>query len=165
MGASASHDYRFLTTWRVRGTAEEVSDVLADAKDLVRWWPDVYLRVEEIAPGDANGLGKSFSLLTKGALPYRLRWSFRVTASRRPHGFELEAWGDLAGTGVWTFREEGPEVVLTYDWRIRANKPILRYLSFLLKPLFSWNHRWAMARGEESLRRELARRQIQTPPV
>jgi hypothetical protein len=32
----------------------------------------------------------------------------------------------------------------------------LRYLSFLFKPFFSANHRWAMARGEESLRRELA---------
>ena len=42
--------------------------------------------------------------------------------------------------------------------RIRAEKPLLRYLSFLLKPVFSANHRWAMARGEESLRAELGRR-------
>jgi hypothetical protein len=28
----------------------------------------------------------------------------------------------------------------------------------LFKPIFSANHRWAMARGEESLRRELSRR-------
>ena len=47
---------------------------------------------------------------------------------------------------------------ITYDWRIRAEKPLLRYLSFLLKPVFSANHRWAMARGEESLKAELARR-------
>lgn len=47
---------------------------------------------------------------------------------------------------------------IVYDWRIRAAKPLLRYLSFLLKPVFSVNHRWAMARGEESLKAELARR-------
>jgi len=49
-------------------------------------------------------------------------------------------------------------VNLTYDWRIRAEKPLLRWLSPLLKPLFAANHRWAMAQGERSLARELARR-------
>jgi hypothetical protein len=29
---------------------------------------------------------------------------------------------------------------------------------FILKPIFAANHRWAMARGEESLTRELLRR-------
>jgi hypothetical protein len=59
---------------------------------------------------------------------------------------------------VWTFRQDGPFVDIEYDWRIRAEKPLLRSLSFLLKPIFEANHRWAMARGEESLRLELARR-------
>jgi hypothetical protein len=49
-------------------------------------------------------------------------------------------------------------VDVSYDWRIRADKPLLRWLSFLLKPVFRWNHHWAMARGEESLRAELVRR-------
>jgi len=39
----------------------------------------------------------------------------------------------------------------------------LRYLSFLLKPAFSANHRWAMERGRESLELEIARRHAQTP--
>ena len=30
-------------------------------------------------------------------------------------------------------------------------KPLLRYLSFLLKPFFRANHSWAMAKGRESL--------------
>jgi hypothetical protein len=47
---------------------------------------------------------------------------------------------------------------IRYDWRIRVDKPLIRYLSWLLKPLFASNHRWAMAKGEESLRLELARR-------
>ncbi len=59
---------------------------------------------------------------------------------------------------MWTFEQDGGAVNITYDWRIRAEKPLLRYLSFLLKPIFSANHRWAMARGEESLRAELGRR-------
>jgi hypothetical protein len=52
---------------------------------------------------------------------------------------------------------------VTYDWLLRADKPLLRRLSWLLKPIFAANHRWAMARGEESLKLELARRRAETP--
>ena len=98
-----------------------------------------------------------YHLHTKGWLPYTLRWSFRVTERRHPDGFRLEAWGDFNGGG-WTFARDGPFTDIIYDWRIRPDKPLLRYLSFLFKPFFSANHRWAMARGEQSLQRELARR-------
>ena len=155
----ASNEYHFITHWRVQSTCEEVFDTLKDAPDLVRWWPDVYLKVDEIEAGDEDGVGKVVQLHTKGWLPYTLRWSFRVTEVNHPTGFALEAWGDFDGTGVWTFEGDGEWVNITYDWRIRADKPILRYLSFLLKPIFSANHHWAMNKGYERLQVELARRQ------
>jgi len=40
---------------------------------------------------------------------------------------------------------------------------MLRYGSFVFKPIFAANHRWAMAKGEESLRLELERRHTRTP--
>jgi len=161
----AANEYHFITRWRLEGTAHEVSAVLDDATDLVRWWPDVYLDVEQLEAGDADGIGKVFHLYTKGWLPYRLRWRFRVVESRKPYGWTLEAWGDFVGRGVWTFEEDGPYVDAVYDWKIRADKPLLRHLSFLLKPIFAANHRWAMARGEERLRRELCRRRRVAAPV
>ena len=154
----ASNDYHFITHWRVEATCEEVADVLKEAKALPRWWPSVYLDVKEIEQGDQNGVGRVVSLYTKGWLPYTLRWQFRVTESHYPYGFSLEAWGDFIGRGVWTFEQDGRFVNVTYDWRIRAEKKLLQWLSFLLKPIFSANHRWAMSRGEESLKLELARR-------
>jgi hypothetical protein len=154
----AANDYHFVTHWRVLGTADEVSEILERAEDLPRWWPSVYLDVKEIEPGGAGGIGKIVSLYTKGWLPYALRWKFRVIESNKPHGFALEAFGDFQGRGVWTFRQEGACVDVTYDWRITAGKPLIRALSFLLKPVFSANHRWAMATGEQSLVLELARR-------
>lgn len=154
----ASNDYHFITSWQVESTVEEVYEILDNAPDLVRWWPSVYLDVEVLKSGDEHGVGKIVSLHTRGRLPYTLRWQFRVTESRYPHGFTLEASGDFVGRGIWTFRQNGPGVNITYDWKIRADKPLLRYLSFLLKPIFSANHRWAMRKGEESLGLELARR-------
>jgi hypothetical protein len=153
-----ANTYHFLTRWRVPGTVAEVADVLAGATDLPRWWPAVYLDVQETKPGDDQGIGKEVSLHTRGWLPYTLRWQFRVTESSYPHGFALEAWGDFVGRGVWSLRQAGGNVEVTYDWQLRAEKPLLRRFSFLLRPLFAANHRWAMARGEESLRLELVRR-------
>lgn len=155
------NDYHFVTPWRVKGTVKEVADLLDNPLDLPRWWPDVYLEVRELEP--AEGLRRALiDLHTKGRLPYTLRWKMRVTESRYPHGFTLEAWGDLEGRGVWNFGQDGEFVNIAYDWRVRAGKPLLRYFSFLLKPLFAANHRWAMARGDESLRRELKRRRAVT---
>ena len=157
----ASNDYHFITHWRVQSTVKEVADIMRDATDLVRWWPSVYLGVEELEPGDENGLGKVVSLYTKGWLPYTLRWQFRVTEIRQD-GFTLRAWGDFDGRGIWTFVQDGPWVNIIYDWRISAEKSLLRYLSFLIKPIFAANHRWAMAKGEESLCLEIARRHAAT---
>ncbi|HKP13353.1 MAG TPA: polyketide cyclase, partial [Blastocatellia bacterium] len=92
-----------------------------------------------------------------------LRWQFRVTESRYPHGFSLEALGDFTGRGVWALEQEGAHVNVVYDWNISGDKPLLSALSFLFKPIFSANHKWAMARGEESLRLEIARRHARTP--
>lgn len=97
-------------------------------------------------------------MLTRGWLPYTIHCFFRVTEARLPHGFSIEAWGDLEGRGTWTVERDGRFVNIPYDWRVRSKKPLLRHLSFVLKPVFSANHRWAMARGEESLKAELGRR-------
>ncbi len=160
--ASRSHAYHFLTHWRVRGTVEEVANVLADPTDLPRWWPSVYLDVEQLSPGDENGIGGVVELFSKGWLPYTVRWRFGVTEADPPHSIALEASGDFVGEGRWTFIQDGPDVAITYDWRVEAQKPMLRRLSFLLKPIFAANHHWAMARGEESLDLELRRRRAKT---
>jgi len=64
------------------------------------------------------------------------------------------------GGGTWTFVKDGDHVNAYYDWRIRAEKPLLRRLTWLMRPAFNANHRWAMRKGEESMRLELARRRL-----
>jgi polyketide cyclase/dehydrase/lipid transport protein len=161
-------EYRFLTRWRVRATPQEVADILADAPALARWWPSVYLDVKELSPGDPKThVGRVIDLYTKGWLPYTVRWKFTVTESNPPLGFSLRAEGDFEGTGVWTITQDGDYTEATYDWRIAAYKPLLRYGSFVMRPIFGANHRWAMARGLESLDLELLRRRgekVAAPP-
>ena len=154
-----ANDYVFLSHWRVKGTPENAYEVLTDVPGYLRWWPDVYLAVTPLNSAEKDGPGQSYRLVTRGKLPYRLRWNARIVRTRRPHGFTIEATGDFVGRGIWTLTERANDLKISFDWRLRAEKPLLRYLSFLLKPLFRWNHRWAMARGEEGLRRELSLRE------
>jgi hypothetical protein len=58
-------------------------------------------------------------------LPYTVRWNFRVTEVRAD-GYSLVAWGEFEGRGIWTFVQDGPWVMMTYDWKIKAEKPLLR---------------------------------------
>jgi len=152
-----SNEYHFISDWRVEGTCGEVADVLADPLLLPRWWPSVYLDVWEVRPPDENRICGRVKLHTRGWLPYTLRWQFDVIESRYPYGFTLIASGDFDGRGEWTFVQNGPFVDITYDWRLRAEKPLLRHLSWLLKPVFRWNHDWAMRQGYAGLVRELER--------
>jgi hypothetical protein len=158
----AAHDYMFFTEWRLPGTCREAYEILSRAEELPRWWPSVYLSVQVLEAGGADGVGGVVRLHSRARLPYTLRWQFRVTEACPGRdgrwALALEAWGDLEGEGRWSFREEGPDVVIGYDWRVRAEKPLLRRLSWLFKPLFSANHRWAMEQGEQSLRAEMDRR-------
>jgi hypothetical protein len=158
--AMATNDYEFMTCWRVTGTASEVYDLVVDAPGYLRWWPQVYLEVTTITQPGEHGLGAVYDLHTRGKLPYTLRWRSRVTTTRYPAGFTIEATGDFLGRGIWSFAQEADCVTLNFDWRLRAEKPLLRYLSFLFKPLFRANHRWAMARGQEGLQKEVAARAI-----
>ena len=128
-------DYEFRTVWRVPGTVLEVATVLADAEALPRWWPSVYLAVDVLqTPDTETGLGAVARLHTTGWLPYTLTWTLTITSPITAEGFTLSAVGDLEGQGVWTFRQDGPEVEIVYDWRVRAGKPLLRRLSWLLRP-------------------------------
>jgi hypothetical protein len=157
----ADNAYHFVDRWRVEGDIREVADILEDAVSLPRWWGSVYFGVKEMEAGEKHGIGKLISLHAGGWLPYTLRINFRTVASNYPYGFTMDATGDLEGRGIWAFEQDGDLVYVTYDWTIKANKPIIEKLSFLLKPIFRSNHNWTMNRGEESLKLELLRRRAE----
>jgi len=157
-------DYHFVDRWRVEADCKEVADIIEDALGLPRWWGSVYFEVKELEPGEGNhGTGKLIHVRAGGWLPYTLKINFRTVESRYPSGFTMDATGDLEGKGIWTFEPDGPFVHVTYDWTIRANKPVIEKFSFFLKPIFRSNHNWTMRRGEESLKLELLRRRAKSP--
>jgi len=156
------NQYRFVTRWFLAATPDELFDVLDNPFDYVRWWPSVWLRAEEINRGGADGVGRRVRFHSRGWLPYTLRWTAETAAVSRPTRIAIRASGDFEGSGEWTIHAvDASHAEAAYVWTITAGKPLLKYLSPLFRPLFEWNHRWAMARGEESLRKELKRRAVE----
>jgi hypothetical protein len=153
-----SNTYLMQTRWRLAAPREEVYRILEDSPDFVRWWPAVWLKAEVLEPGDSDGIGKRVRFLTKGWLPYKLRWTALSTEKVSPERLRIEASGDFNGEGCWTLAESSGETTADYRWEIEAEKPLLKYLSFLFRPIFVANHNWAMRSGEESLKQELLRR-------
>ena len=158
-----TNSYYFITRWRVKANTEEVFAIISDPLEYPRWWPSVYLEAEDLIPGHAPGVGRRIRLLTRGWLPYTLRWESLVTAVERPNRLEIRARGDLNGRGIWSLVQNGDYCDITFDWKLSAEKPLLAALSFALKPFFEANHRWAMAQGEACLKLELARSRALTP--
>jgi len=158
-----ANEFRIVTQWVLQADIADIAAILTDAEALPRWWGDVYLAATVTDPGDENRIGRRVTVHSRGWLPYRLNWTATLVAADLPQSWQIAATGDLEGHGVWRLRQDGPRALVDYDWRVKAERPVLRVLSPLLAPVFAWNHRWAMARGLKGLRHELARR-TQLPP-
>jgi len=151
--------YHLSGEWRVLGRIDEVYDVLIDTAEYARWWPSVFRKVIELQPGDAYGVDRVDVLETRGWLPGLLHWQTSVEEADRPASILLQTWGDFEGTIEWRLTQHDAWAAISYDWRLEMSQPLLRRLSPLVYPLGASNLRWSLARGEESLRLEMARRQ------
>ncbi|MCU0802911.1 MAG: hypothetical protein MUD11_14320 [Rhodobacteraceae bacterium] len=154
----AAHDFHIVTTWLIEGQISEIAAILTDALALPDWWGDVYLSTAITAAGDDRGIGRKVAVHSKGRLPYSIRFTAELVSANLPHRWDIAATGDLTGQGVWRLEQQEGVALVTYDWRVAADRPLFRRLAPIMRPVFAWNHRWAMARGEAALRRELIRR-------
>jgi polyketide cyclase/dehydrase/lipid transport protein len=154
----ASHEFSIPTVWRLKAKAADVYTILNDPEEFVRWWPEVYLGVEVLRESDATGKGRIVKFVTKGKLPYHLSWQAELVGCRPPDRMSIRATGDLDGRGEWRLDQQGEWLEISYDWTVVVRQLWMVLLSPILKPVFVWNHRWAMQRGFEGLQREVARR-------
>jgi uncharacterized protein YndB with AHSA1/START domain/quercetin dioxygenase-like cupin family protein len=146
--AATDSEYLFVDEWDVAAPPESVFDALADARTYPRWWTPVYIDV------DADGppvLGKVSRQHFKGRLPYHLHTQSTITRLEWPHLVEGDVEGDLRGRGLWTLTEIPGGTHVRFDWRVFADRKLLRTLTPLLRPVFRWNHNWAIARAMDGL--------------
>ena len=153
------NEYRIVTRWRLAASPRELCDVFCDTPALSRWWRAAFLDARELRPAHAPfGVGRNVWIHTKGWLPYSLQLEVEVLECDPSRGFLIRTRGDFVGQCECRLEASGGVVTATFDWRLRAEKGVIRAFSWLLRPLFAWNHRWVMARGREAIEIELRRR-------
>jgi uncharacterized protein YndB with AHSA1/START domain len=145
----SSREYVFVDEWEVDAPRESVFAAIADARSYPVWWKPVYLAVE--SEGEP-AVGKESRQRFKGRLPYHLRTRSRITRLEPPYVIGAEVDGDLRGTGLWTLTEnEDGTTHVRFDWRVHADRLLLRLLTPVLRRALRWNHAWAIARAREGL--------------
>ncbi len=142
------YNYHFVTHWKICGSIQKVYTILKDGPNYSQWWKPAYVSTEKI------GTDKVRSLV-RAKLPYTLSFTTELIRENPPHELEIKATGELAGRGLWKLSEDGEWVDITFYWDVAAQKPIVQWLSFFLRPVFRWNHDWVMKQGEKTLQKRV----------
>ena len=136
-----AREYVFIDEWDVDAPQERVFDALADARTYPDWWTPIYKEVRADGPPE---LGRVSVQRFGARLPYTLETRSTIVRLDRPHRLEVDVEGDLRGHGTWTLSRRDGKVHVRFDWRVLADRPLLRYLTPVLRPLFRWNHNQAI---------------------
>jgi uncharacterized protein YndB with AHSA1/START domain len=131
-------EYRFLDRWSVPHPIDRVFDAVGEPVAYPEWWTDVFLAAD--GDGGPPEPGKRVSVLARGFLPYRLRFTMECLEVEWPSRIRSSLSGDFEGTGEWRLRQDGETTLCELDWRPVVAKPLVRTLTPVLRPLFRSNH-------------------------
>jgi quercetin dioxygenase-like cupin family protein/uncharacterized protein YndB with AHSA1/START domain len=144
-----SREYVFVDEWDVSASPGATFAALSDARSYPDWWRPVYIDVDAEGPPE---LGKVSRQHFKGRLPYHLHTRSKTVRLEPPHVIAADVDGDLRGHGEWTLTPlPGDRTHVRFDWRVHADRRLLRALTPVLRPALRWNHNWAIARAVDGL--------------
>ena len=146
-----TNEYHFITRWKIKGNVDRIYELLSHPLEFPNWWKKIISAnlLEEI------GNRKPIRLKLKGWLPYTLQWELFNPQFERPYRITSDSRGDFEGHSAWTLRQVDQHVEALFDWRVSVRKPFLRKWSFVLRPLFIWNHNYIMKTWKKSLEQKL----------
>jgi hypothetical protein len=147
-------DYHYVSTWQLQAPIEQVWAALNDLEHLPVWYRGVQ-QAQELTPGDAQGVGRRVQYVIKGRLPLQLAFEATTTRSDPPRDQELQAEGELTGTGHWSLDQQAEVTTARYRWDVRTTRPWMNLLAPLARPVFTWNSRGVMLQAGEGLARFL----------
>lgn len=152
--------YRFTTVWHIESPIEAVCEVIYLSLHWPQWWRNV-VKVEELDPGDALGLGGVRRYTWKGILPYHLTFDICVSDFEPFTRIEGIASGDVEGIGRWSFSTDGRVTKVHYEWRIRTTPKWMNLFAPIARPFIRWNHDVVMQQGGVALARKLNARLLE----
>jgi uncharacterized protein YndB with AHSA1/START domain len=147
-------DYHYVSTWQLQAPIEPVWAAISQLEQLPAWYPAIQ-EVQTLTPGDPDGVGSRVRYLIKGRLPMRLAFEATIARVDPPRELELQAEGDLAGTGRWELQQQGEVTEVRYLWDVQTTKPWMNLVAPVARPLFTWNSKGVMLQAGQGLARHL----------
>ena len=151
--------FRFVENWEIPDAkVEDVYNVLAHGELLPLWWKGVYLEATKLTPTDEPEVGAKLRARVRGFLPFVLNFIIEATELEPPRRVAVRTSGDLDGAWSATLsqKENGVNVDLIFE--VEIDRPGMRFVAPLLRPLFALNHYWTTPRGERGLKEYLAQK-------
>lgn len=150
----AATQFSLISDWHLDAPIDRVWALIERTEAWPDWWRAV-AKVETLREGGADGVGKTVRITWRTALPYTLTFDVETVRVEPQSEIEGRAFGELDGTGIWSFFPDGAGTHLRYLWRVEVTRAWMRALAPLLRPVFAWNHNKVMAWGLEGARRAL----------
>ena len=137
--------YEFRGTWSVAAPLEAVRETVVDLEHYPEWWPQIRA-VAKLGPDDAR-------VLCRSALPYTLDLVLHAV-SREGSVLEVEVSGDLDGSVRWGLTPEPGGTGMDFRQQVVVSGA-LALASYVVRPLFRWNHHRMMLGCIAGLRERL----------
>ena len=146
--------YEFVTHWEFDAPVEKIWKKIYDMDEWPSWWKYVK-SVTVIKHGGVDEIGTVRRIVWTTALPYELSFDSELVAVDPLKRIEGKAFGELTGSGIWTFETDGVKTRVRYDWVVITTKKWMNALAPIARPIFRWNHDMVMKAGYKGLRRVL----------
>lgn len=143
--------FEIKSEWVLFASKEEVFAIVGDPALLPLWWGAVFMRVEFLTDVRTTSEGCLVRLYTKGLLPHTFEFIARISSADGDRFMVVETMGDFKGRGDIEIIDQGEIQTLTFRWRVLVSQPYIRPFLKVLKPVFVFNHRWAMRQGRRGL--------------
>lgn len=146
--------YAFISQWLVDAPVQPVWESIYESEQWPLWWKGV-IQVTETLKGDENGIGSIRQYKMRSPMLYTL--SFNIHLTERVDYVKLvgDASGELKGTGAWYFEERKTKTLVQCHWHVSTTIRWMNAFSYLLRPLFEYNHAAVMRNGAISLAKKL----------
>ncbi len=144
--------------WEVEAPVSEVRAIVEEPLLIKDWWPAVFMDVQEINAGLESGDGYTVKCFTKGFLPHSFQFVATIK-SLTSDKLIIVTQGDFEGKGTIEIAEKSNVTSVNVEWQVSVHQPYIKSLLRILKPIFVWNHLWAMRQGRIGLEKFLRQRQ------
>lgn len=146
-GSPAEH-FEIFSQWQINARAEELKPLLSNPMSILQWWSSVFVEGEMLSSAHCKDFKARF--FTKGFLPHTFQFVAWIE-EESDNEITIKTDGDFGGVGKIRLHERHSVSIIDVRWSVTVKHPYIWPFLRVLKPVFVWNHLWAMSQGRKGL--------------